>query len=392
MFVKKQHGEASPIADELFRLHEAMDWIYYLTNQERFLLAALTGLNFFERHGHAAGLAIQYMCVGLICDVVPAFRVAEHYHRRAVALAERTGHPIAVGVAYLGIAMHEFSLGHLGPALENYQTAAAAFREAGHLRGWGAATQLIGWIFLLRGDVTTASEKAQELIRLGQEASDRQIWVWGLHTRGMVERCTGALGVSDLQAAIDLCRSIPDYAGLVQSSALLGACHLRRGELGPAMHVLEEANQIMADPRLRGITVTWSPMVWAEACIRAIDAAEAGQKAAARKRAKRASQEAMRHAKTVRYQLPMALRLRGILEWQQNRRTAAERSWRASVAVAEELGEPYELALTCLEVGRRTGRQAELERAETIFRQVGAVLDMTEAQRLGSCRPAEARV
>ena len=74
--------EIGPVQDELFRLQEVMGWIYYLTDQERFLLAALTGLNFFERHRHSAALVVQYMSVGLICDAVMAFSLARKIHEQ----------------------------------------------------------------------------------------------------------------------------------------------------------------------------------------------------------------------------------------------------------------------------------------------------------------------
>jgi hypothetical protein len=170
--------------EEWFRTHELIGWIDYFTNQERFVLEALQGLNLAEEVGRPVGVVLKSMSTGLICDVIPIFRVAAFYHRRGVATAERIGHPVALGHAYLGLAVHEDALGDWPSALAHYQRAAAAFNEAGHLRGWGASTLQIGWLHVVRGSFADASEQSRGLVRVGEETSDRHILAWGLDPAG----------------------------------------------------------------------------------------------------------------------------------------------------------------------------------------------------------------
>ncbi len=384
VFLRHAAETSDRVVEELVRLAEITGWIEYFKNQERFVAAALIGLNYFERHRHPVGLTLQYMSIGLISDAVSAFGIAERYHRRAVTLAESTQHPIAIAHAYFGAGSHKEVLGDFDQAFERYQRAATAFREAGHPRGYAGAISRIAYIFHHRGDFARALNEAVELIRLGEETSDREILAWGLMVRGMVRRCTGPLdeAIADLHRAIEVLERISDHASIAQTGGLLGACYLRQGQVGKALVVLERAKRTVTERRLRGFTVVWAPMVLAEAYLRAVDEARGAQQATMMKKAKRACQEAMKQGKLCRYWFPMAFRLRGTFEWRTGKHRAAERSWLSSMAVADAIAAPYEVALTCLEMGRCLERRAHLERAADIFARIGAHVDLAEAHRL----------
>jgi len=397
LFLRRGLGRKEPVVvNELSRITELIGWIAYFTNTDLFLLNALHGLNYFERNHHTVGLVIQYMAFGLICDVVPAFSLAEKYHRRAVSLADETGHPIAIGHARLGLGMHEHSLGRMERALEYYQMAASIFREVGHIRGWGAAMTMRAWVFENRGEFSRALEHAEPVIAVARESSERQIEVWALQARARLTAGTaGGISkermerldetVDDLNAAIELAKRIPDYSSLAQNTALLGLCHLQRGHTGAALRLMEEANRIRVDRRLRGILVIWTLVGLAEATLAAADEADPGAHKRKLKAARHACQEAVRHASMVRPWLPTALRLRGALEWREGKRASAERSWRSSIAVAESLGSHYDVARTCLELARYTGNSKDLAKAASLFEELGvhdAVLE-TRSIRLG---------
>jgi len=64
------------------------------------------------------------------------------------------------------------------------------------------------------------------------------------------------------------------------------------------------------------------------------------------------------------------------------KRAAAQRWWRRSLSSAEKQGQRYDLGLTHLEMGRRLGERAHLERAEAILGDVGAQLDLARARDL----------
>ncbi len=130
----------------------------------------------------------------------------------------------------------------------------------------------------------------------------------------------------------------------------------------------------------------WAHLALAEVQVRALDEAEGERRGPLLKQARRACRNAVKQGETLRFWLPVALRVRGMLEWRSGKADAAARSWARSVAVAEQVGTRYELALTSLEIGRSLGRRSDLERAATIFEEVGAAPALAEARRLLAAR------
>jgi hypothetical protein len=66
----------------------------------------------------------------------------------------------------------------------------------------------------------------------------------------------------------------------------------------------------------------------------------------------------------------------------EDRRGTAEKSWRRSPVLAEELGLRYELGAAHLEMGRRLAIRDHLQCAERIFVETGAELDLASARDL----------
>lgn len=207
---------------------------------------------------------------------------------------------------------------------------------------------------------------------------------WGLTLRGTLAQLSGSSeeAATDLQQAIELSTAIPDHANVVHASALLGRCYLRQGKLPEALTVLDGAARIIRERGLRGLTVVQAPLALAEASLMAADEAEGAERTEALGRAKRLGREALKQGRLMRYSLPSALRFRGTYQWLRGRPGAARKTWRRSIAVAEELGARYDVGMTCLEMGRRTGERPPLERAEAILAEIGATRDLADVRRL----------
>ncbi len=54
--------------------------------------------------------------------------------------------------------------------------------------------------------------------------------------------------------------------------------------------------------------------------------------------------------------------------------------WNKSLAEAEAMGMRYDIGATCLEMGKRAGGRARLERAETIFAAICAARDLAQVR------------
>lgn len=265
-----------PIVEERSRIYEVTGWINYFIDRERLLLDALTLLNFSERSGFSLGIVQGYMGVGLIFDHIHIFWLAERYHRRAVTLAEQIKNPVAVGLSYLGQAIHEDILGKWEAAIEDCQKAAEAFWTAGNLRGWGAANSIRAELYHFRGNLTQSFETFQNIAQVGQEGADHQIWGWRLWGQGLNLLCTGALKEAEahLQKAIELHMTVPDYQGMVDASRDIGLCYLHQGRLKQARGALEKSEQLAAEQGLKGPPITRLRNVLAEVYLASAERSE----------------------------------------------------------------------------------------------------------------------
>jgi tetratricopeptide (TPR) repeat protein len=319
--------------------------------------------------------------------VIPIFPLAAYYHRRAIRTADATENPVVMGLARLGAGMHEDALARFDQALEYYEYSAATLREAGYLRGWGACTSQMAWASYQRVGFAQCLEKARELVQVGQETADRQVWAWGLLAEGLVKRCTGPVdeAISDFRGAIALFEAAADYADVAQASGQLGMTYTRQRKFDDALQILENVAGMVAERKLRGIAIVSAPLALADAYLAVAEEARGGRRAELLKKARQACRAARRHAGAWRCWLPTAYRLQGTYEWLQCNPSAARRWWRQSILVAEELCLPHQLGLTFLEIGRRTDDAGSLIRAESILSQIGATLDLEEARQLLLC-------
>jgi len=114
----------------------------------------------------------------------------------------------------------------------------------------------------------------------------------------------------------------------------------------------------------------------AEAYLLRAEQGGASGKAEWLKKADAACAEALKQGKAYLPGMPEAMMLRGRYEWLKGRPAAADKWWRHSVELAERTGVRYDLARTLLEIGRRTGKQGQAERAEALFAEMGAEWDL----------------
>jgi hypothetical protein len=168
----------------------------------------------------------------------------------------------------------------------------------------------------------------------------------------------------------------------VEALGYLGECHVRMGKVDEALAVLEESERLIVRLGLRDHQTISTLRGRAEVCLAIAEPAHGAARAEALDRAARACRALLRLTRLVRPAYARACRPRGTLEWLHGRPAAAEKWWGRSVADAEQNECRYDLTRTHLERGRRTGRGSDLERAEAIFDEIGARLDLAEARHL----------
>ena len=236
----------------------------------------------------------------------------------------------------------------------------------------------------LHENLTDRLNLCQEVIRESRDAADHQAWGWGLFMLATTLDQAGALdeAVAKMRQALDLLKSVPDYQVIVFASAILGRCYLRQGNIPQALAVLEEGCQLVVKHRLRGFSCVPVRLHLAQAYL--IEAEQAGETARgeAMKKAKQACKQALRQAKFDRAAQIAAWRIQGTLEWLKGKPKRAQQWWQRSLEAADALGARYELGITYLEMGKFLEDLGYLERAETIFGELGTKFDGTQAQKL----------
>jgi len=166
-----------------------------------------------------------------VADIISRFRLAEYFHRQAVALAEQLQHPAALGFAYQNLTVHEFALGNGDAVLEYGGRAAEIFHDTGDLHAWGSIVRFTAYVLEKRGEFTRVLNVAQDLVHIGQAAADAQVWCLGESRRGSVWRRMGRFedAIASLLKAIELAEAIPDHSTRVESGG-------EKGLLGVAFH------------------------------------------------------------------------------------------------------------------------------------------------------------
>jgi class 3 adenylate cyclase/tetratricopeptide (TPR) repeat protein len=363
------------VAEERCHIYEAMGWIDYFTHVERVLLESLLVLNLAERHGFLTWQAVGSYGLGLIASLLNLPRLARFYLLRGEVMLGHFRHPLVHGGVYLGLGFYELHLGgRWQMALNNFDRSAIWFREGGELRRWGASATMAAWTHRLMGQYTESLDQSQELVRVGVDTGDPEVHGWGLAQLGATHWQLGHLeqGASYLRQAVELFRAVGDDLWIYIASCDLARLSLLLGRFDEGVALADEGAALASQRGYLGFDRSFSQMAQMETMLALAERAEPTVQREAFRNADYACALALRQSKVDHTVKPGAYRLCGTLQWLRGRRALAQRWWQKSLASAEALGAPYELGLTYLEIGRRTGANQPLQQARSIFAHLGA--------------------
>ena len=355
IFLRKRHD---PAPEEWMRALELRGWILTGIDVGGLIAGALWSLNLSESNDFPLGIAISAAAVGAMCDLIPLRKLAARYHRRAAAIADEIGHPLAIGLTHTVLGLHEWCWRGDGPAAdEHYRIATEAYRGAGKTQQWARSAAFWSTLRHVRGDLQGARALAMEIARVGEETGDRYMKVLGWLRIGNDLLDEGNLTGAEehLVRASDAARAIPDALLLVRGQALLGLCWLRRGNVDAAIAILEDADRIIRQRHIRTLHATTARNGRVEAYLAA---AERAGPARWLDKARQASKESFRQARLDRGALPGAYRWRGSYEWSRGHAAAARVWWERSAVEAKAMGLPFELEQTHEERARRESQSS----------------------------------
>lgn len=387
VFLRPLSASISFEIEEESRVCEIIAWIEAFRNSERFLLSAIKILNVSERVGFAYGIARGSTGVGIMCNLLSIYWVAHLYHRRALAISEQSGHPGAVGLGYLGLANYLNCLARWDAAIQYCEEGAKIYQEIGELRGWGYVTYMKALALARRGDFAEALIRSQEVVTTGKEGADPHVACWGLWSVGHILLCKGRFQEAgdSLNEAMKLAESVQDYVFYITSLHEQGRCYLRQRQLDAALTSLEKAHSFYIEHPTKAMA--WLPFRngLPEAYLAAADRSEADEKVAWLNKASLVCREALKQGKRYQGVLPEAMRLQGTYEWLRGKPRSAQKWWKRSLALAEELKQAYDVGMTLLEMGQRLCDRGHLDRAEAIFSEIGAEWDLERVRFARSC-------
>jgi class 3 adenylate cyclase len=364
--------------EELSRIFDTLGWIYFFSHPERIVLDSLRQLNTAERRGNRLAVVRASTGLGFTFDAVPVRWLAGSYHRRAVALGAELENRRSVGIAYLGLAHHQrFQHAAYGEALDNYGRAAAECRSAGDIRSWMGATLTLSEVTAVQGRLDLSRGYGHRLLEVGEDAGDAQVRAWGHHAVGRTLQLAGddEEARHHLELGCTLSAEVPDYQALVVARGNLGLVMLAQGEFEHALDLLEETRRLADERHLRTFASTDLLKALAVATLHAASVTSAGRREL--RRARQACDALGRQQRLDRGAEPAALRLQGTYRWLQGDERRAAALWRRSAAAAKRLGQPYELAWTQVESGRRLGDGDLVDTASTALRQMAALAHVT---------------
>lgn len=364
-------GGASPVDDERVRLYTMLWWLHFFSSPQRTLFYSLKMLNESERSGALAGIVHSCATIGFACDVLGAPPLALRYHRRAAECSRDSANPVVIGQATLGLGWHGSYTGNWRDALAHFRESTAASRSAGDLNLWGSATWGIVQVLCYQGRFADAWSDAQELFEISEASGDKVNLRWSRLAQGMVLQRVGAFAAAEerLVPACQEGQAAADWQIYTRSLCELAESSLQQGNVEAAAAAVQQAESTVQRHRLMGHHVTELRNAAAALLLERVERHEGAARpvVSLARRAKRACRRAVRAGQVMRGALPRALRLSGRLAWLTGDRAAAELWWQRSLAVAEELGAGYDLALTNLEIGRRLHSAAHHQRGEALL-------------------------
>jgi class 3 adenylate cyclase/tetratricopeptide (TPR) repeat protein len=384
LFLTSATAPVSTAFEEEYSVYYDIAQILPFRNVEGWLLATIRLLNRSEQQNFLRGMGRGFGALGTIFDVSQAYGIAESYHRRALAIAQQVHDPRVTDITASCMALHELILGKLDRALEYSTQAAAVAQESGNLPLWGFDIQFVGATLTYTGDLNHALEKGRTLVQVGQDAAALQLECWGELVQGLAQIRTRHLDEAraHLECTVDLATKIPDYYSGIIASGELARCLACQGEFVQALQVLENGEQLRA--KYKGVGDSYTHLVHgqAETYLLQAERASPSEKEDWLWKANRACRAALKQVKAFFPGAPEAMLLQGRYQWLRGKPEAARQWWNKSLVEAERMDMRYDEGMTHLEIGQRLGEREQLEKAETIFAEIGTELNLEKVRKL----------
>jgi class 3 adenylate cyclase/tetratricopeptide (TPR) repeat protein len=358
-----------PVGLSAVAVIEAIGNIDFHRDPRRFVLDILTMHEHAECFAQSQAYVLSSAALGLTCDMVGLYRLAERLHAKAFGIAQALGDDKALGHAYFLGGLHAYSTGRFALARDKLSAAIDRFKVSGDLRQWAGA--MSSRMFLLRamGDPQWIKD-VDAMLDMAAVSQDDHAMAWSLGWAAERHLVAGDLASATTQRerSSAMARSLGDYRTEVINLSSQAISFVRQGNMDRALLLLEDFYALLDKHRIVGVFVSHAIVQAAEAYLLAAESeTRPSQRKAFLALAKRACARATRHGRQVHDDSAAeALRVSGIHAWLTGNPTEATRLWRKGLNLAQQIPANGSLSKIHFEIGLRLGDAAHMSKARSL--------------------------
>ncbi|MFI5273174.1 MAG: tetratricopeptide repeat protein [Ktedonobacterales bacterium] len=289
------------------------------------------------------------------------YAAAEDYLRQSLALCREVGNRQGEGEALSELGQVALYHRQFEAAEEHLQQGLVILREVGDRRGEGLDLNLLGNVALWRDHYAAAEGYLRQSLVILREVGDRQGEGVTLSQLGQVTLHRGQFEVAEgyLQQSLVILREVGARRGEGTNLSYLGQLALRRGQNDMAEGYLQESLNIRreeGDRQGEGVGLNYLGQL------------------ALRREQYDVAEEYLRQSLAIAREVGNRqseggnLSLLGLIELQREQYKAAEEHMRQGLPISREVGDSRWEARALQYLGRTAEAQADLDRAETLFR------------------------
>jgi class 3 adenylate cyclase/tetratricopeptide (TPR) repeat protein len=366
-------------AREASAICEAMAWLDYYADEDRFALDSLIALDVGERSGDLESQARGLATLGFVLLSMGLHRLAWRRIGESMAIADRIQVPTIKAGAPFVRGWFLWTRGQIDHAMVSLEASASLYRSIGDLRGWAGALSTLGWVLARRGEFERARRVCEEVVRIGEGANDLHLAAWGSVCLGHLCSTIGPLERASpyLETVRDLSKRSSEMRMHANAGGVLAKSLLRRGLIAEARAILAEALETLEARAMRDMFYIEPITAFIELCLHDASQSSGAQRRSALAAARSACNKALRCSRrSAAAWQPEAMRLHGTLAWLDGNSARALQRWRQSIQAADAMKLPVDRARALLEIGERTRDEAPVMEAQRIFEQTGAQVDL----------------
>jgi tetratricopeptide (TPR) repeat protein len=180
--------------------------------------------------------------------------------------------------------------------------------------------------------------------------------------------------------AVAVLKTIPDYYVLQFALTDLAMCRAFQGKLDEACDAINEADLLIREHSLKGWVNSFVRNTHAEISLLKADRLKGTQRLRESGKVGKSCRAALRVNRRFKLGEARSCRLMGTFCWLKGRESQAQNWWKKALTIAEAQGARHEEGLIYYEKGKRMKNPDFLKKAEQIFEQLGAALDLQRVQ------------